>query len=275
MTRQRKMLLVSACVLLIFLLSPTIWNLLGNTATYLQKSGRVVDASTNSGMPNVFVIATASYGGQSFISGTYGGLLYRYITRTDANGIYYIPSSWAHAEFWFPPAPGTAPSTEWRIAVFKPGYAVEGDETSWSNFDNEGQPLYLPRSVGPRTANGFSFGEVKVEPIMMREVRQTLKQSAFYYHAIVGRVREPSLEEYALRKLGFNFFLPQVCNLDLFAKLDLTTINTLRDFSANPIAFDMTMKEAEPENWGKFDTPSPLFLARDVCNAMKVAGEAR
>ena len=167
------------------------------------------------------------------------------------------------------------PSTSWRITAFKTGYAIEGDETSWSNFDNDGRPLSLPRSNAARYNTAIGFGEIKVEHLMIQPVNLTLKQASFYYDAIVGHIREASLEEYALRKFGFDFFLPQVCALDSLANLDLTTVNALTDFAANPVAMEMRLKEFEPQNWAKFDTPSPKYLAGDVCDATKAAADPR
>lgn len=91
-----------------------------------MKYGRIVDATTGKGIPDVSVIAAANF----FAGPGLGGdNTYRVISHTDENGNYWIPSTWLQMNI-MPPV--GSPHTRWLISAYKLGYVFVGDEQAWS-----------------------------------------------------------------------------------------------------------------------------------------------
>lgn len=286
MKKSAKITLGVGCALALLVCVPMLVNLLGSAAVYAAKRGRVVDVTTGKGMPGVFVIATGDAYGQVFNPVSSGGFddpLYRIVARTDANGDYTIPSTWAHAEIWFPPIPFLLKlQAEWKITAFLPGYAVVGDEVAWRSFDDRGHPSYSPRSLHRRTGTTLGLLVNEVEPLEMRPVQLNLREAATYYASVtrdtaIGRSgrrldRGDTPEENALREIGRRALLPQLCSMDSLAQVDAHTVNGILRFSPSVVSrekYHQRLVELEPQNNTYRD--SPKFLAGHVCEAMKLA----
>jgi hypothetical protein len=259
---------------ILLLLAPASLNILFNSKAYSAKEGRVIDTATGNGMPNVAVIAVANFFGANLVHGSTQATLYRVITHTDADGNYRIPSKWGELVWWFPSIPGTAPDIRWIITVFQPGYAVIGDDRALEYYEH-GEGAMDPNSVWLSPPATWLGTTTRVEPIKVHSVQISLKQTARYAQRIMGAGESVesrnSPEELALRKLGNQVFLPQVCALDPEATMDPTEAGALTAFGYDFVQSNGRLGELEPS--GRQDAyPHPIFHTRNVCEAMKAGG---
>ncbi len=245
----------------------------GCTMANMPKVGRIVDATTGKGMPDVTVIAAAHFFSQAaFSSNAYSP--YRIITHTDSNGYYWIPSTWAYLAFAMP---WQEPRLTWVVTAFKPDYAIVGDEKAWSEFDKFGAPVYLPRSTGVSPPALWLGWIIKVNPIRMTPIQLNLKETAVYYAQVksVGRgLNWNDPEEIAIRKEGYDFFLPKACSIDPVEIMDSTEAGAIMEFAVNLDSAYQRLKELEPETIGKEIYARPKYKAGSICQVMYAGGEA-
>jgi hypothetical protein len=259
-------MIVGGAILLVFL--PQIPScVMSNT----PKSGKVVDAVTGKGMPDVIVIAAATFNAGPVIHGSSRATPYRIITHTDANGNYWIPSTWSHLSFGMP---GTDPREKWLITAFRLGYALEGDEKALKAFGEFGRPKYLPLSIVESPKATWQGAVVKVAPLILNPVKLTLKEAAIYYRSILGvggyAIGSPG-DEAKLRLYPNEFFLSEVCGMDPSAELDMPTASALALFTERPDEAIHSLRALEPSRWSDAYHHS-VFHAGNVCTAMKVRG---
>ena len=229
-------------------------------------TGLVIDAETGKPMPNVIVIASgwSSQGGVLVGNGGYS-TLYRIVTTTNAEGRYYIPTTWLDMVPW---VPGFDPQVGWVVTVFQPGYAVVGDEQAWEK--NKRGEMY-GRALSGQVTPSYSYNGlfIEVDPIRLYKPTLTLKEAGHYYSDLKGvgapdfASEEPG--DLAIRKLGYALFAPWVCSLDPDTQLDRTTLNGTVDFAEDPInAIELERKLAP--NGLIFDVKDiPPTSARNVC----------
>lgn len=237
------------------------------------KSGRIVDVTTGQGIPDVAVIAAANHYAAG-PNGNGGDNTYRVITHTDANGNYWIPSQWVHLFVTLPY--GNSHHT-WLISGFKPGYAFVGDDAAWTEYRDDGQPRYWPKSVGitpPATWFGLF---VRVEPLEMRPVQLPLRDAALYYKSILvtgngsGEIWNRP-EEVAVRKVAYDIFMPKVCALPPDTAMNEWEVGAYETFVRNPSAYNRAIRKSERKAMDQALVNSKLavFQARNVCIAMKL-----
>ena len=237
------------------------------------KTGRVVDSTTGRGLPNVTVVAAATYNASGLIHGSAYLTLYRIITTTDADGNFEIPSTWTSFGIGIP---GTDARERWFITAIKLGYVLERDQSALSKFDEYGAPAEIPSSIAespPATWLGY---RVRVDPLRMKPMSLSLKEAAVYYSSLKGvggfAVGNPK-DEASLRTLGAEWFLPQVCELDTDEVMDMTTGGKLVMFSTNPDESAKRLRQLEPSGFGDLQQHTILH-AGNVCSAMKAGGDA-
>lgn len=264
MTKASKFwVIVGGAILLVFL--PQIPScVMANT----PKTGKVIDATTGKGMPDVLVIAAARFYAGPVIHGSANSAPYRIITRTDSDGNYWIPNTWMHTTFGLP---GTDPRERWVITAFKLGYVVEGDEEALNVFDEFGNAKYVPRSVVYSPSAMWLGFVVHVQPLVLKPTQLTLKEASVYYNKIAGAggfavgKREDELN---VRLYASEYFRSRVCEMDQDAELDQSAAGALTFFTARPEKAVLTLRTLEPSGF-RDAYQHPIFRAGNVCTAMK------
>jgi hypothetical protein len=242
---------------------------LSGVKVYTHKVGRVVDVTTGKGMPDVAVIAVAKSGGINYLGGSGQNTLYRYITYTDANGDYAIPSMWSHLTTWLPFFNDI--QVGWNLTTLKPGYAIVGDEKAW-DFHEYDQGYAAPSQRDSPSATWLGI-VVRVAPIRMNPVELSLKAASLYYREMIIADAQymDSPEERALRKPTYENLTQRVCAEGPNAEIDNWTAEGLAILVPNKSQFDKKLKELGigPSDWGG----NAKFRAQDFCVAMKASGE--
>ncbi|TAH45394.1 MAG: carboxypeptidase regulatory-like domain-containing protein [Dokdonella sp.] len=239
-------------------------------AVHMAKTGTVVDSKTGRPMPNVIVISAgwASHGPLLVGPGGYAHL-YQFVTTTDAQGRYEIPSTWSTFGLALP---GSEPRSGWIATAFKPGYAVVGDEKSWKVFHSDGTTMFKPRSVFDTPGASSRGIYLEVEPIKLYRPTMTLKEAAVYYGAIKGAARLGLLptdtNKIAIRQQGYELLAPWVCALDVNTELDYSTMAFIEGFAENVLDASALLKDLEPEQSRLEPYENPKFRAGNVCKVV-------
>jgi hypothetical protein len=268
-------------VILLVLLAPfaafVVCNLPGFLMARVPKTGRIVDATSGEGIRDVTVIASAVFS-------SCGGLVetrcesfteYRLLTRTDANGRYWIRPAFGGLGTLVPLL--GEKDEEWHITAVRPGYAIVGDHVAWTYLDESGRPKFPPPSASdvPPAYSLVLFA--LVDPIRMYRVDLDLKQTAIYMSGVVPgdsfvRESKPS-EEVALRRRIFAPLQASVCAQRSDADLDLSTYGAFLDLAPDRAAFLTKAREIDPDIAKDFSLKR-RYSAAVVCEEMK-AGNAR
>lgn len=228
------------------------------------KFGRIVDV-TGKGIGNVAVIALGEFGAQRLIHGSTGRYTYRIVTRTDADGNYWIPNTWTHMRFALP---GMGAQYHWYITAFKPGYAIAADIPAFGKLDK-----ILPASLAD-SPSAFWLGlAIWVKPIEIRPVALSLERASGYYGHIasLGWTFEinSNREEIALRKEGADYFTPRICALD--AEQQTGWGSNMAAFAQDRFNFDKEIDRLDPD-WLKEPAIGyryPHYHAKTICNTLK------
>lgn len=262
----RRFALLVVSVLLLFLIVPLVPD---RIVVHMPKTGVVIDSETGRPMPHVIVIAAGwtSHGPVLFGPGGYSDL-YRIVTYTDEDGRYRIPSTWSEIITGIPTF-GTR--SGWVVTVFKPGYAVVGDEKGWE-FGSDGASLYRPKSVAVAPDFAYRGIDIEVAPIRMFKPALNLKEAAVYYSGIegVGATYFGSTEpgDLAIRQQGYALFAPWVCALDPESDLDRLTLDTLRGFAVDQIESGELLGKLDPFQAHLESYQHPKYKAGIVCKIM-------
>lgn len=262
MNRRRFALLVLLLPIL-FLIVPLFPD---RIVVHMPKTGVVIDSETGRPMPHVIVIAAGwtSHGPVLFGPGGYSDL-YRIVTYTDEDGRYRIPSTWSEI---ITGALGFGTRSGWVVTVFKPGYAIVGDEKGWE-FDKDGSSRFRPKSVAVAPDFAYRAIDIEVAPIRMFKPTLKLKEAAVYYSSIegVGATYFGSTEpgDLAIRQQGYALFAPWVCALDPESDLDRLTLDTLRGFAIDPIESGALLKSLDPLQAHSESYQHPKYKAAIVC----------
>ena len=235
-------------------------------ATHMAKTGLVIDAETSKPMQHVIVIASgwSSQGGVLVGNGGYS-TLYRIVTYTDAEGRYRIPTTWLHMVPW---VPGFYPRVGWVVTVFRPGYAVLGDEQAWEE-NKKGLMLFPAASGLVVPPHSYKGTYIEVDPIKMYKPTLTLKEAASYYGKIKSTgspsfaSKEPG--DVAIRRAGYALIAPWVCALNANSELERSIANATFEFAEDPIKSVELEKQLAPIG-NHFDIlGAPPVKAGNVC----------
>lgn len=140
--------------------------------TLAEKRGRVVDAQTGEGLPDVVVIA--NYELESATPVQIGsGCVHQKIVRTDANGYYVVPDAsrdidTAKRLLWRM-LPGFSESYGWLLLYYKDGY-LEKEEMERMVDLIEGQPVPSVARVAPYEKEGAIY---VVPPVVLQQVDES------------------------------------------------------------------------------------------------------
>jgi len=227
------------------------------------KFGKIIDATTGKGMPDVAVIALGHFFAQNPIHGSRAGYVYRLVVHTDENGNYHFPSTWSRVQVGLP---GSGATATWFITALKPGYAIADDDFTQLKVSE-------PTSLAVSPAAWWLGAAIKVDPIKMRPVEPTLDQAAGYYGYIasVGLLFADTRgqEEVALRRAGAEYFLPRICALD---EEEVGWGGAMGVFAHSRVEFDNEINRLDPD-WLKKPNSEGYYLprhhAKNVCNALK------
>lgn len=194
---------------------PTIGLILANFNVFSAKGGTVVNGLNGRPMADVYVIATASLG---FPSTGSSRILYRRVTKTDAEGRYSIESNWLSAPWWFPLLPAAEPDFGWSITAFRLGYAIMGDDAGWK-LDHSGAPTNHPASISVAPPAKIAGLSLQVDAIKMYPVSLDAEEMATYYGAIIEPRNSPGREissepfEVDMRRQMYDALAPKLCDL--------------------------------------------------------------
>lgn len=179
-TSTRSLLIRAGLLILLMWFLASWYSLPGNEFAFMAKTGKVIDGATGKGIPNIPVIASADMGGHNLMGSGFDHKLYRIITRTDADGVYHIPSTWSSAEGGII---GSEITTTWVIIPFKIGYAIVGDDDA---LRPDASGVVSPNSTWFSPKAHFGLPEVHIEPIVMRAVSLSDSEAAWYYVSLIG-----------------------------------------------------------------------------------------
>ena len=126
-----------------------------------MKFGSVIDASTGKGIPNAIVIVQPITRQDAFFVNGSGGCIYRYVTRTDANGGYFIPPKWPSG-FGLPFMHAKVYTS---IRVFKSGFITEGDDEFIREESQKTRSA--PRSVAKIASTEWRGLWMNVDPMLL------------------------------------------------------------------------------------------------------------
>jgi hypothetical protein len=154
------------------------------------------------------------------------------------------------------------------VTAFKPGYAVVGDEKAWQ-FRDDGSSMYRPRSAVATPGFSYRGTAIEVAPIRMFKPTLNLKEAAVYYSEIKGvgapffASTEPG--DVAIRQQGYALLAPWVCALDPQSDLDRLTIDTITDFSIDPVNAVSLFEQLDPLQFHSEAQQHPKYKAGIVC----------
>lgn len=228
------------------------------------KFGRIVDV-TGKGVSNIAVIAHGEFGAERYNGGLTREYTYRVVTHTDADGNYWIPSTWTHIRFALP---GMDAQSRWYITALKPGYAIATDIPAIGKLDK-----IPPKSLADSPSALWLGLAIRVEPIEMRPVTLSLEAASGYYGHIASLgwtfPNNSNKEEIALRRDGANYFTPRICALD--PEQQIGWGSNMAAFAQDPLSFDKEIDRLDPD-WLKEPVVGyryPHFHAKTICNSLK------
>lgn len=240
----------------------------GCVAADSPKVGRVVGADGR-GMPGVTVIASAHFYADGLLGGAASNYPYRYVTRTDASGAFYIPPQWsARAAL-----PGTNAREDWLVTALEPGYALVGDEIAWEGFDAKGRPKYFPPSTGLSPGVASEGFEIRLDPLRMRRVDLTLEQFATYYRNIQG-LGDPWMgatiapEDADLRRRVSDFLTPKICALSGTDPVSPGTAEAILFFAIDRESVDSAFRDEVLRRVRLGTVDSMTYKSEQICHLM-------
>lgn len=243
---------------------------------YSAKTGRVVDAVTRKGIPDVAVIAS----GYFFSGGLYQtqhGCTYNVIGYTDSEGKYWLPGTWRHIS---PGLPYLDPHNTWSITAVKPGYVFAGDKERIEK--NANANLRSLRGAAADSVSSSWMGYVvSVSDIALETADLSLRQKTEYFPQTGGCVEDNSELSFRLRRDLFDNLKNGVCGADSSTQLDSETVLGLQGFSIY-LSHDSRAVFRFTERLSKLDPAfadilksehqEHTYRAADVCQVMTDMG---
>lgn len=256
----------------------------GCARAFAPKDGRVVDPSGH-GIPDVTIIAFAKLLDGSPMAAGQG--IYRIMTKTNDNGEFHLPNTWGIAMDEDPiRPPWFRTRIHWLVTAIKPGFAFAGDDLVWSDYDERGNPRYLPPSTVDTPAASGNFFGMTIEPLSLRPVDFTVAQAADYYLAIfgigaLGHYVGDRRDDSGLRFKITHFLRPRVCDMNSSELMAERTVSALAILSLDEQRVLSKLQKLEPEGFdARSMTPVLVdsytnyhFRAANVCVALNAAGE--
>jgi hypothetical protein len=272
MDRQTR---ISTAVVSLVLLAPFLVFLPqvpGYVTAALPKEGRVIDAQTHEPVADATVIAAAIYSSGTLLGGSDWEKLYSLTTATDRDGWFAFPSEWGAMKFGFP---GLHPRTVWVITVFKPPFAVVGDEDSWA-FDVRGRANSPPRSTELTPSWTWVGDRLRVGSIEVSRPSFELNEAAVYYRKIaalgLGTVGTRDVQSETLRRIGRDALKPWVCRVPPDTVVNAQAVEGVIAFSEDASNSYAVLEATFPDpTYLRYHYLSAKFAAADVCEAMKLS----
>lgn len=270
--------ILQAAIALIFLvvvafMLPQLPQVPGVMAASAMKFGRVLDEITGQGIPNALVIVQTVVRQDPFFVNNSGGCTYRYMTKTHADGSFFIPEQW--------PSGFGLPFMHSKIytgfRVFKRGYISPEDE----EFSREElqKVRSVPRSVAkiwPTTWRGLSLS---LDPMLLRPMELSLRGEVVYFSALFepGAIcNHRSANEQSIRSEIYDTFHSRICATAPEDRIALTEAVAFMDLGADRDKFYDVMRQLEGKKWDlhppHIPATDPTFLADNVCLALGSAG---
>lgn len=250
----------------------------GCVGAHEAKFGRVVGID-GKGIPNAFIIVRStvySSGGSPFLPDVYSSERPEYdrLTKTDANGWYWIPSAWLDLDGdHFLPIFG-AFQQHWSLVAIDPGFVDTLDEKKWkkgySNVDYGSSPYAAGSGEWRPFALQFGF-VARVGDIELKHIEMTLPQALQYYGRIALTRENEGVE---LRTAFYRYFLPKMCGFPQDKELDATPRYS-PVYAPSYKAFWQALRELEPVGFrhGSLVWDGIYkFTPKMICDAMLQSG---
>lgn len=238
-----------------------------------MKFGSVIDASTGKGIPNAIVIVQPITRQDAFFVNGSGGCIYRYVTRTDAKGDYFIPPKWPSG-FGMPLMHSRVYTS---IRAFKSGFITEGDE-EFIREVSEKTPS-APRSVAKIASTEWRGLWMNVDPMLLEPTQLSLRDEIVYFDGLFkpgAQCFDRGANEPSIRAEIYDTFSSSICNFAPDVQMSLTEARAIMRFGQDINKFYDAMRNMEGMKWnlnpGRAPVSEPSFLAKNLCVALHAAG---
>ena len=270
-THPRLVLALALFAMFLLCFGVSIVSAMANAYAFLPRTGKVIDGATGKGIPNIPVIASAYFRGTGLMGTGYQEDRYRVITYTDSDGVYHIPGQWRFLSFELPLPLDY--HTGWTIVAFKIGYVIVGDDVA---LRPDGASVATPNSTWFSPKATFGFPEAHVAPIVMRMESLSDSEAVSYYVDLMGFPASSDRmnpKELALRRIGYDYFAPKICNMD--PQQPLTWV--AGDFADDKFKYSRMIQRIQ-EDADKKTPGTGKFVARlagSECAALRAGEEDR
>lgn len=244
----------------------------GALSAFRAKSGRVIDKASGKGIPDAFVLATATFEASPLINQSTNKVLFNVVVRADADGAYRVPSQWEHLALSLP---GTDARITWAVTAFSPGYVVVGDDDGW-RFTGDVAPFAAKSASEPPPAH-WTWDGMEVDPRVLERTNLTLEEATVYYRKIllagVSSVEAQSTLETQLRAASNEYFKQLVCSKPSDTAIAMRIARYLMMFSTDQASAELRLQAIDPGRWSALSYARALpYSAAEVCDALRSGG---
>jgi hypothetical protein len=197
--------------------------------------------------------------------------LYHDVTKTDRDGTYSFPMNWSALHIGFP---GTDSKYRWTITVFKPGYAMEGDEIAWKEYDKTDWPRFLPPSLVKSPAAKWA-GWTHVAALSLKKQNLSAMDWALYWKQLLYTdlpERWHDENERKVRSQAEGWILQLLCTPNATSTLGYHVTSVIISFAPDPVASSRKLADSEPLYADMQRREQMRFKVQDICEAMKDIG---
>lgn len=200
--------------------------------------------------------------------------LYHNLTRTDSEGRYVLPGNFSALQF---PSPGVNAGYGWTTTVFKPGYALDGDEIAWKEYNNRDWQHFLPHSLA-RAPKARWWGWTHVEPLFLRKQNLAARDWAIYWTQLFYTYMDGNRDELngrAIRREAASWITPLLCSSDTEETVGYHLTSVFLAFAADVVASTRRLSDVEPTYADMLRREQGHYKVRDICKAMTEIGAQR
>jgi len=264
---------LAIAVIVVAVMLPFLPQFPGVMSAAAPKFGGVIDTTTGKGVPNAIVIVQPFSIADAFFANVSGGCLYRFVTRTDANGDYTVPPTL--------PTGFGLPFTHARVAmpvrVFKAGFVTDGDEEYIK--DKALRSSSTSRSAAKPPATTWKGLWLRIDPVFLQPSELSMREELVYFDGLFrpgSRCFDRGAQEQSIRAEIYDHFASRVCALPPDSDIHMAEALAVMNLSQDIDKFYAVMRNLEGMRWD-VNPPfaphtEPSFLARNICQALHEAG---